>query len=59
MALRQNYGISKKEADGVLQRALQAALVLKKRCEAGQLRFDLAPEAALDVALAKEESVQC
>lgn len=58
-AIRQNYRISAKEAEGVILRARQVAAYLKKRCEQGKLRFDLSPVAALSPLKVTEQVAQC
>jgi hypothetical protein len=40
-AVRHNYRLSKKEAEGIIQRGIAVASTLVDRCRAGELRFDL------------------
>jgi len=41
-AVRQNYRLSRREAQGIITRGIEVAQRLRERCEAGDLRFDLA-----------------
>ena len=53
-AVRANYRLSRREAEGVIKRGIQVAEALRQRCESGALRFDLSvanvlrPSAAVD-----------
>ncbi|MEP0203329.1 MAG: hypothetical protein ABJ084_03205 [Halioglobus sp.] len=40
-AVRGNYRLSKKEVEGIIKRGITVASILRERCDAGELRFDL------------------
>jgi hypothetical protein len=58
-AVRRNYRISSREADGIIQRGIELAARLRQRCEAGALRFDLSPQGMLSPDDAQEEAAAC
>jgi hypothetical protein len=58
-ALRRNYRISTREAEGIIERGIELAARLRQRCAAGALRFDLSPQGMLSPDAAKEEAVAC
>jgi len=58
-AVRENYRLSRREAEGIIQRGIEVAAKLRQRCEAGALRFDLTIAAVMDPANALEEPVSC
>ena len=43
--LSDTFGLTSRQAEGVVQRTDKAAAILRASCEAGELRFDLEPEA--------------
>jgi len=46
-AVRENYRLSSREAEGVISRGIAVAQHLRERCDAGELRFDLDLETIL------------
>jgi hypothetical protein len=58
-ALRSNYRLPPREADAIVRRTLEVAAALQKRCQAGQLRMDLAVGNALAPAAAPEPEPAC
>ena len=58
-AVRQNYRLSRKEAEGIITRGIEVATQLRQACAAGELRFDLAVSDILNPSQAGEKPVSC
>ncbi len=58
-AVRSNYRLSRREAQGIVTRTVELAAALKQSCEAGDLRFDLTDTALIDPAAAVPEAPGC
>jgi hypothetical protein len=58
-AVRTRYRLSDREAQQLIDRGITAATYLRKRCEAGKLRFDLGLANVLDPARAAPVSQAC
>jgi hypothetical protein len=58
-AVRDNYRLSRREAQGIIDRGLEVAGQLMADCRAGKLRFDLHLEALLEPSQAEERALDC
>ena len=58
-AVRENYRLSSREAEGIIKRGVEVAAKLRERCEAGELRFDLTLAAVMDPSRARAEPASC
>jgi hypothetical protein len=58
-AVRANYRLSRREAEGVIERGIQVAETLRQRCEHGALRFDLGVANVLNPSAATVAAVPC
>ncbi len=58
-AVLNHYGITTREANGILLRAQEVAKVLRDRCRNGELRFDLDAAGIMDPAAAQAVTVEC
>ena len=58
-AVRANYRLSSREAQHIVERGLEAAAYLRKRCEAGLLRFDLGVSDVLNPGTAHSAKTSC
>lgn len=58
-AVRNNYRLSRREAEGIVQRGIDVAAQLRARCESGALRFDLSVGNALQPDQAQELPAPC
>lgn len=58
-AVRQNYRLSEREAQRIIDRGMAAADALRKRCRDGALRFDLGLADVLNPGAARAQPVDC